>query len=169
MPKSRIKWLFLHSYVVSSTLASKASNLTTLRLPPRGGSSPYEINPNYVPPRQPVTLGDLEQRPYVPPYQQQYHVEIRKQESILDQVKQYITQLHALSPTLSIGSASCIFIWILWQRPQYQRFLQRQLCLQSIQYPQRTTLYDSNVCRLSCFLYTLAGKFICLSFFWTNS
>lgn len=128
MSKSRIKWLFLLSNVVSPTptLASKASNLTTLRLPPRGGSSPYEINPNYAPPRQPVTLGDLEQRSYEPPYQQQrYHVEIPKQTSVLDQVKQYIFQLHDLSPTLSIGSASCIFIWILWQRPQCLHFLQR--------------------------------------------
>ncbi len=125
MSKIRIKWLLWLSYSVSLTLASKACNLTTHRQLPRGGSSPYEINPNYVPPRQPLTLGDLEQQQYTPQYQHQYHVQIPKQSSILDQVKQYITQLHALSPTLSIGSASCIFIWILWQRPQYQRFLQR--------------------------------------------
>lgn len=105
--------------------ASGSSLHLALRLP-RGGSEPYEINPNYVSPPSAQVVGDLEKRRQRPS-QQQVYIETRqfRQPSPIEQVTAYATQLHRTSPTLSIGSVSCILIWLLWQRPQAHGFLNK--------------------------------------------
>lgn len=114
--------LHITCFLVPATLSSAHS---ALRL--RGGSSPYELNLSYIPPshQHPVTLGDLERHNYHIPPEPPVWVATTQASSPLEQIKTYCIKLHRISRTLSLGSLSCILVYILWQIPRFQGMLQR--------------------------------------------
>ena len=166
MNRSRIIWVLLQLSCCLLVSARTSSTHLALRLP-RGGSELYEINPDYVPPpssRRPASLGDLENSPS----RHQYYTETSRpyaRRSSLGQFMAYTTQLHRISPTLSVGSASCILIWLLWQIPQAQRYLQRYfVCSRyNVLHGRQWTTLTSAVSHAS-FTHLLVNLFAFLSF-----
>jgi membrane associated rhomboid family serine protease len=99
------------------------------------------LNPNYEPPAwsrkqssttRPVTLGDLENnddfavkqsRSY--PYYSFPQSTSASSTSALQSIVEYAKRIHQISPTLSVVSAVCILVHILWQIPSCQTLLDR--------------------------------------------
>ena len=133
MKRSRMHWIFqLMCCLLSASARARSSSIHLALRFPRGGSE-YELNPDYVPPpprsitrHRQLNLGDLESRQRELPSQQIYieRTQYSTGPTPLEQLMMYTSELHRTSPTLSVGSLSCILVWLLWQRPQTHRMLQ---------------------------------------------
>eukprot|EP00545_Synedropsis_sp_CCMP1620_P001215 CAMPEP_0119023410 /NCGR_PEP_ID=MMETSP1176-20130426/29913_1 /TAXON_ID=265551 /ORGANISM="Synedropsis recta cf, Strain CCMP1620" /LENGTH=292 /DNA_ID=CAMNT_0006978491 /DNA_START=55 /DNA_END=930 /DNA_ORIENTATION=+ len=132
---STTKWL---RAIVLLTLLCRpclaVARITGSVLDMRGGAS-FERNPNYVaPPSAPVTLGDLEKQPsgfWVETESLQYGANdgtnqySNQKPSMWQTVSDYTKRIHAISPTLSVGSLVSIAIFVMWQIPAFQGILSR--------------------------------------------
>uniref|UniRef100_A0A7S1DD09 Peptidase S54 rhomboid domain-containing protein n=1 Tax=Cyclophora tenuis TaxID=216820 RepID=A0A7S1DD09_CYCTE len=132
------------SFRGGGVVAARSSTNAIYKVRGGVGRSPYEFNPNYIapgnnnnnnnktpPPPPPPTLGDLERTQV---FSSRMHVETQRYDesygekerpSTLGRVKAYAQRIHQMSPSLSIVTAVCMFVFVLWQVPSFQGTLSR--------------------------------------------